>query len=89
MELGLFRSYVFLGSGNGFHDDFLSAETEVSQFDERQRFSDEEFGLEEDILRFQIAMGDAVVVQFLDSLADLQDALQSFFFVHFVVFAEV
>lgn len=34
-------------------------------------------------------MGDSVIMQLLDSLADLQDALEAILLVHFVVLAEV
>lgn len=89
MKLGLFWRDVLLGARDGFHDDLLRAESEVSQLNQGKWFPCDILGLEQYVFRFEIAMRNPVVVQFLHSLTDLQNALQTLPFVHLVVLAEV
>ena len=89
MKLSLFRRNVLLRPCYRLHDDLLRAEPEVSQFYERQWLARDVLGLEQYILRLQVAMGDAVVVQLLHAFADLQYALQALLLVEFVIFLQV
>ena len=52
-------------------------------------FSWDILGFQEYVFWFEVSMGDSVIMQLLDSLADLQDALEAILLVHFVVLAEV
>ena len=62
MKLGLLRCYVLLGACNGLHDDFLGTEPEVCQFDKWKGLPNDVLGLQQDILRFQVAVSDPVIV---------------------------
>lgn len=75
MKLGLLGCDVLLRASDCLHDDLLGTESKISQFDKGKWLPTNVLGLEEYILGLEIAMGDAVVMQFLYSLADLQDAL--------------
>lgn len=75
MKLGLFGCDVLLSACDGLHDYLLGAEPKICKFYQRERFASRILGLEEYILWLEIAMSDPVIVQFLHSLADLQDTL--------------
>lgn len=75
MKLGLLWCNVLLGACDGLHDDLLRAESKICKFYEWQRFASDVLGLEQYVLWLEVAMGDPVVVQFLHTLADLQNAL--------------
>ena len=87
MKFSLFRRNILLGTRYGLHNDLLSAESEISQLDLGEGFPNQIFGLEQDVLRFQIPMSNSVVVQFLDPLAYLQNTFQRLFLPHLVIFA--
>ena len=89
MKLRLLRSNVLFSSSNSLHNDLLGAQSEVSQLDEGHGLPDDVFALKEDVLRFQVSVGDPMVVQLLHSLADLEDALKGISLSHFVVLALV
>jgi hypothetical protein len=85
----LFGSDVLLCACNGFHNDFLSAESEVGDFDDGNGFPSNVFGFEEYVFGFEVAVSDTMVVQFFHSLTDLIDDFECILFVHFVVRAHV
>jgi hypothetical protein len=87
VKLGLLGSDVLLGACDGLHDDLLGAEPEVCQFDEGKRLPDDVLGLQQNVFGLQVAVSDPVVVELLDALADLQDALQGLPLSHLVVLA--
>ena len=87
MKFSLLWCNVLLGTRNGLHNDFLSTESEISQLDLGEGFPNQVFGFEQDVLRFQIPMSNSVVMQFLNSLAHLQNTFQCLFLPHLVIFA--
>ena len=89
MKLRLLRSNVLFSSRDRLHNDLLGTQSEVSQLDEGHGLPDDVFALKEDVLRFQVSMGDPMVVQLLHPLADLEDALKGISLGHFVVLALV
>lgn len=89
MEFGLFWSYVLFGARNGLHDDLLSTKSEICQLDLGQWLPNHVLAFEKNVLRFQIPMGNAMVMQLLNSLADLQDAFECLLLSHFVIFAYI
>ena len=89
VKSGLFRSNIFLGSCYCLHDDFLCAQSKISNFDGGKWFSRNILGFEKNVLRFEVSVGDSMIMQFLDAFADLEYALQSVLLGHFVVFGSI
>ena len=89
MKPSLFWSNVLLCTSNRFHDDFLGAETEICYFDGWNGLTRDILGFEENVLGFKIPMGDSMIVQLLNPLTNLQDALESVFFSQFVIFGSI
>ncbi len=50
MKLSLFRCDVFLSSSDSLHDDLLSTESKISQFNDRHVLARCVLGLEKDVL---------------------------------------
>ena len=86
---GLLRRNVLLCARDGFHDDLLGTQPEVSDLNRWDGLVCNILCLQQDILGFQISMGNAVIVQFLHSLADLVDDFQGVLLVHFIVAAAI
>ena len=89
MKLGLLWRDVLFGSCNSFHNDFLSTESEVSQFDERQCLSSDILSFKQNVFGFEVAVRNTMVMQFLNALAYLQDTLQTLLFAHLVVLTQI
>lgn len=87
MKLGLFWRDILLCSRYGLHDDLLGAEPEVCQFNQRERFASDIFGLEQYVLWLEIAMRYPMIMQFLNPLTDLQNTLQTLLLIHLVILA--
>ena len=71
MKFGLLGSNILFSSCDSLHYDFLGAQTEVSQLDKGERFANKILWFQQNILRFQVSVGDSMIMKFLDSLADL------------------
>lgn len=85
LELGLLWCYVLLRSSHGLHNDVFRAQPKIRDLEIG-------YGLplpillgEQDVLWFQVPMGDAVVVQLLHALRDLKNTIQRLQLTEFVV----
>lgn len=71
MKLCLLWSNVLLCSSDGFHDNLLGTQAEISEFDEGKRLIGHIFRFEEDVFRFEVSVSNAVIVEFLDAFTNL------------------
>lgn len=89
MKTGLFGSNVLFGACNSFHDDFFGAQTKICYLNNRDWFAWKISSFKQNIFGFEIPVSNPVVVEFLNTFADLINALKSILLIHFVIHAVV